>query len=113
MVGLIPDYCLIVVGANFGLSRMTKEHLGIAVVLKIPFFIVLTKVDMVDKEVLKKTISDINKILKSSFVNKKPVIMDYMEKETKTEEIDIENENRKTAVNKGIHPNEANLIEKL
>ncbi len=47
MVGMIPDYIMIVVGANLGLSKMTKEHLGIALALNIPFFIVLTKVDMV------------------------------------------------------------------
>lgn len=52
MVSMIPDYALIVVGANFGLSRMTKEHLGIALALKIPFFIVMTKVDMVEPHVL-------------------------------------------------------------
>lgn len=55
MVGYIPDYILIVVGANFGLNKMTKEHLGIALALEIPFFIVITKIDMVDKETLKKT----------------------------------------------------------
>merc|ERR1711976_230721 len=37
MIGLLPDYVLIVVGANLGLSRMTKEHLGIAIALEIPF----------------------------------------------------------------------------
>lgn len=47
MVGMVPDYILIVVGANFGLSRMTKEHLGIALALEIPFFIVMTKIDLV------------------------------------------------------------------
>jgi GTPase len=52
MVGMIPDYILIVVGANFGLSRMTKEHLGIALALEIPFFIVMTKIDLVPADVL-------------------------------------------------------------
>lgn len=52
MVGLVPDYILIVVGANFGLSRMTKEHLGIALALEIPFLIVITKIDLVPNEVL-------------------------------------------------------------
>jgi len=31
---------------------MTKEHLGIALALEIPFFIVVTKIDMVSPEVL-------------------------------------------------------------
>jgi len=52
MVGMVPDYILVVVGANFGLSWMTKEHLGIALALEIPFFIVVTKIDMVSPEVL-------------------------------------------------------------
>lgn len=77
MVGMIPDYTLIVIGANYGLSRMTKEHLGIALALNIPIFFVVTKVDMVSKEVLKKTLSDITKILKNPIVNKKPILMEY------------------------------------
>ena len=55
--GLAPDYVLIVVGANLGLSRMTKEHLGIVLALEIPFFVVITKTDMVEPEMLKQTVS--------------------------------------------------------
>ena len=75
MVGMQPDYILIVVGANFGLSRMTKEHLGIALALEIPFFIVMTKIDMVEDHVLEKTLGDIKKLLKASSVNKKALVM--------------------------------------
>lgn len=75
MVGMVPDYILVVVGANFGLSWMTKEHLGIALALEIPFFIVMTKIDLVPNEVLQKTIQDIKKILKAGFVNKKPLMI--------------------------------------
>lgn len=75
MVGMCPEYTLIVVGANSGLSKMTKEHLGIALALEIPFFIVITKIDMVDKETIKKTIFEIKKILKASFVNKKAFLI--------------------------------------
>jgi len=46
LVGLIPDYAVIIVGANMGVSKMTREHLGIAQALKIPIFIVVTKVDI-------------------------------------------------------------------
>ena len=46
LVGMIPDYAMIIIGANMGISRMTKEHLGIALALKIPFFIVMTKIDI-------------------------------------------------------------------
>lgn len=46
LVGLMPDYSMIIVGANMGVSRMTKEHLGISLALKVPIFIVITKVDI-------------------------------------------------------------------
>jgi small GTP-binding protein len=77
MVGMVPDYVMIVVGANLGLSKMTKEHLGIALALGIPFFIVLTKVDMVPEEVSKQTIGQLTKLLHSGVVNKKAIVVDY------------------------------------
>ena len=46
LVSMSPDYSMIVIGANMGLSKMTKEHLGISLFLNIPFFIVLTKIDI-------------------------------------------------------------------
>lgn len=46
LVGLMPDYAMIVVGANMGVSRMTKEHLGISLALGVPIFIVITKIDI-------------------------------------------------------------------
>lgn len=75
MVGMIPEYTLVVIGANHGISKMTKEHIGISLALEIPFFIVITKIDMVDQETIKKTIDGIKKILKTSFVNKKPLLI--------------------------------------
>jgi len=44
---------MVIIGANDAgqVKRMTKEHIGISLALKIPFFIVITKVDMVPKEV--------------------------------------------------------------
>lgn len=53
LVGMSPDYSMIVVGSNMGVARMTKEHLGITLALKIPFFIVLTKVDLCPDNIMK------------------------------------------------------------
>ena len=39
LIGLYPDFAMIIVGANQGILRMTKEHLGIALSLKIPYII--------------------------------------------------------------------------
>ena len=77
MVGLVPDYVMIVVGANLGLSKMTKEHLGIALALNIPFFIILTKVDMVSEETAKQTIAQLSKLMNTSVVNKRALLIDY------------------------------------
>jgi len=58
-------YGIVIIGANMGVSRMTKEHLGILLFLRIPIIIILTKIDMVPEDVYEKTKKDIIKILKS------------------------------------------------
>ena len=76
MVGLFPDYAMIIVGANMGVSRMTKEHLGISLALKLPFFVVITKIDMTPPEITQNTINVLKKILTASSVNRKPLLVD-------------------------------------
>ena len=66
LVGLLPDYSMIIVGANMGVSRMTKEHLGISLALKVPIFIVITKVDICPPNIYEETKDTLVKILKSS-----------------------------------------------
>jgi GTPase len=73
LVGLMPDYAMIVVGANMGVSRMTKEHLGIALALSVPIFIVVTKIDIAPANVYEETILQLNKILKSPYAAKHPI----------------------------------------
>jgi elongation factor 1-alpha len=75
LVGLMPDYCMVIVGANMGVSRMTKEHLGITLALKIPLFIVITKIDIAPKTVLDQTMETLVKIMKNPNVNKAPIIV--------------------------------------
>ncbi|MCD6458821.1 MAG: hypothetical protein DRJ39_04020 [Thermoprotei archaeon] len=68
-----PDYAMLVVAANAGLSRMGREHLGVCIVLKIPIFIVVTKIDLVAKEVLEATLDEIYRVLKMPGVSKIPL----------------------------------------
>jgi len=75
LVGLLPDYAMIVVGANMGVSRMTKEHLGISLALKVPIFIVITKIDISPPEVLEKTRDTLVKILKSPGCQRHPIVV--------------------------------------
>ena len=62
----IPDLCIITIGANMGLTKMTKEHIFLCVMLNIPFTIIITKVDIcINREkVLQDTIQSIKKLLK-------------------------------------------------
>lgn len=79
LVGLSPDYSMIIIGANMGISKMTKEHLGVTLALKIPFFIVLTKVDLAPPNVMNETIDNIVKIMKSKIVDRYPIIINNEE----------------------------------
>lgn len=70
-----PDLCFIMVGANRGVLRMTKEHIFLCLTLNIPFCLLITKVDMMENNdhILKETYDSINKILKSPIVRKVPL----------------------------------------
>ena len=61
-----PDLCLITVGANMGLTKMTKEHIFLCVMLNIPFAIVITKIDICKnrEQVFEETMLSIKKLLK-------------------------------------------------
>ena len=72
---LFPHYNMLVVGANMGVSRMTKEHIGITQALKIPMFVVITKMDLAPVNVYNDTIATLSKILKGSFCNLKPLVV--------------------------------------
>jgi GTPase len=54
---------------------MTREHLGIALILKIPFFVVVTKIDISPPDVLLKTLETLGKILKSPSFAKLPILV--------------------------------------
>ena len=64
-----PDYCILMVGGNMGLSHMTKEHLLAAVTLGLKVIICVTKIDIAPTHVLKRTINDIQYLCKR--INKK------------------------------------------
>lgn len=66
LTGMLPDYGLVVVGANMGISRMTREHVGIAAALRVPLLVVVTKIDIAPANVLKKTLASVNKLLKAA-----------------------------------------------
>ncbi|KPA84367.1 putative GTP-binding elongation factor tu family protein [Leptomonas pyrrhocoris] len=68
----MPDYACIVISANNGIQRMTKEHLALCLALKLPFFIVVTRIDATPPNVHEETVASIHKLLKIPTVRKLP-----------------------------------------
>ncbi|TYZ62645.1 hypothetical protein PybrP1_006737 [[Pythium] brassicae (nom. inval.)] len=64
LTGMQPDVVVVVIGANMGVKRMTKEHLAIAVALEIPIIVALTKIDIAPKNVAKETLQTIRQSLR-------------------------------------------------
>jgi len=68
VTGMFPDYGIVVIGANTGITKLTREHIGILLYLNIPFFITITKVDMAPKDVYQNLCNQLKKLLgKNSF----------------------------------------------
>lgn len=70
MTRSMPDYACIVISANNGIQRMTKEHLGLCLALKLPFYIVVTRIDATPDNVRQETNATILKLLKMPTVKK-------------------------------------------
>lgn len=54
---------------------MTKEHLGLALALSVPVFVVVTKIDMCPPNILQENLKLLYKILKSQGCRKVPVMV--------------------------------------
>ncbi|KAK8744704.1 hypothetical protein OTU49_000574 [Cherax quadricarinatus] len=66
---------IVKVGANAGVVGMTKEHLGLALALNVPVFVIVTKIDMCPPNVLQDTLKLLHKILKSAGCRKVPLLV--------------------------------------
>lgn len=75
MTGHAPDFCMLMVGANAGVVGMCKEHLGLALALSVPVFVVVTKIDMCPPNVLQSTLKLLQKILRSPGCRKLPILV--------------------------------------
>lgn len=65
MLAYYPDYGIVVIGANTGITKLTKEHLGIMLYLKIPFSIVITKIDIAPPKIYLNLKKKLSKLLKN------------------------------------------------
>lgn len=75
MTRRFPDYACVVISANNGIQRMTKEHLILCLALKLPFYIVVTRVDVTPPNVTQETMNSIGKMLKSKAVRRSPFLV--------------------------------------
>ena len=62
-------------GVPAGVVGMCKEHMGVALALKVPVFFVVTKVDICPEHVLKHTLGTLQAILRKPGVKKKPFMV--------------------------------------
>lgn len=85
LTGLFVDYGIVVIGANMGITKMTREHIGILLWAKIPFTIVITKIDICPDNIYEATLNDLRKILKSPIYNKQLFFLNKDENITKNE----------------------------
>ena len=63
VTGLFPDYGIVVIGANTGITKLTKEHLGILLYLKVPFIITITKIDLAPTHVYQNLCNQLKALL--------------------------------------------------
>ncbi len=75
MLSTSPNYCVLMVAANHGLTAMSKEHLGIALALNVPVMVIITKIDICPSHVLEESIRQITKIMKSPGARKIPTFI--------------------------------------
>lgn len=56
---------------------MTKEHLGLALALNVPVFVVVTKIDMCPPNVMEETLKLLNRMLRSQGCRKVPIMIKH------------------------------------
>jgi elongation factor 1-alpha len=86
VTGLFPDYGIVVIGANTGITKLTREHLGILLYLRIPIIITITKVDLAPRQVYQNLCNQLKKLLGRNSFGK--VLYFISDSEKKDEETD-------------------------
>lgn len=70
VTGMFPDRGIVVIGANTGITKLTREHLGILLYLKIPIMIVITKIDLAPPKIYQLLCNKIKKLLSKNTFGK-------------------------------------------
>lgn len=108
--GGLADYAILVIGANMGVLKMTREHLRIIKALKVPFFVVITKLDICPPNILTRTKNEITNIINKNF-GKDLILMDTeFELEKQLSELKLGNYESNINSEKNINQSEKNII---
>ncbi|XP_070571097.1 GTP-binding protein 2-like isoform X2 [Ptychodera flava] len=70
LTGHSPDFAMLVVSANMGVVGTTREHLGLAMALEVPVFVVVSKIDLCPPATVERTVLYLEKLLKGPGCNK-------------------------------------------
>jgi len=70
-----PDYCMLMVGANMGITHITREHMILCLSMKVPFYIVMSKIDIAPSHILEQTYEQICKLLKLPGIRRIPFLV--------------------------------------
>ncbi|KAJ3068806.1 GTP binding protein, partial [Quaeritorhiza haematococci] len=77
LTGHAPDYVALILAANTGgVSEVSREHLGLAIVLKVPVFVVVTKIDVATSDQLVKTLGSLLNLLKAPGIRMLPYVIE-------------------------------------
>jgi elongation factor 1-alpha len=70
--------CFIMIGANMGITNMTKEHIFLCLSLNIPFCFIITKIDLCANRgnILNETITEIKRLMNLPNIRKNVIIIE-------------------------------------
>ena len=85
LVGQRLDYGLLVVAADDGPTKTTREHLGILLAMELPTIVTITKADVVDEDQLETVEREVERLLRD--VDRTPLSVDRYGVETAVEEL--------------------------
>ncbi len=89
LLGQKIDYGLLVVAADDGVMRTTKEHLGILLAMDLPVIVAITKIDMVDDLRVDDVVREVSSLLK--MVGRIPVVLKKKNDTSKIARLMVEN----------------------
>ena len=85
ITGMFPDRGIVVIGANTGITKLTREHIGLLLCVRIPFMVVITKIDMAPEQIYLDLQITLKKLLQRNapdktlfFINNDTLTNDYI-----------------------------------